>query len=84
MQYNQVITDGTHSTTPTDWIDLTNYVIEKPIYDTFTDFAEYTLTDRQAPNRKASYWYYTRGSNEIGGLTFTGTQPEKNIMGCCC
>lgn len=63
--------DVTFSAT-TIW-DITDYIVERQVYNTFADQAN--LNNRGTEKNKANTLYYSQGDNKIYGLGFVGKLP---------
>lgn len=61
-----------------EWVDITQRVVLKDYYDTLSKKENYL--DREENNQN-NHLYYTRGGNEINGLSFTGLTYETWLSG---
>jgi len=74
----KAVTDGTNTFSSSTVYDVTDLVVEKPLWETLSDDATYTVSGR-ASLHKCNTLYYTKGDNKILGLEYTGTKPPKLI-----
>lgn len=72
------ITNGTNTYSASTVFDVTDLIVEKPLWDTLSDDATYTVGGRSSLC-KCNTLYYTKGDNKILGLEYTGTKPAKII-----
>lgn len=72
------ITNGVNTYSSSTVYDVTDLIVEKPLWDTLSDDATYTVGGR-ASLCKCNTLHYTKGDNKILGLEYTGTKPAKII-----